>query len=162
MHGYRSPHDRATIGLTDGLMTETDTECRHATSGLCDQLKANARLVGRARPWRKHDSLRAHGENVGEAQLVVAFDDDFRPELPQIVEEVVGKAVVVIDQEQQDAGASGNTGAFLRLPPRPINVVTESQPSPRGKQHHSIGRKSAICARTLGWRSVTTPSYVVT
>ena len=63
------------------------------------------------------DSTMASGFRAsasGSGQLVVALDDDLFPQLAQVVEEVVGEAVVVIDQKQQNAPIS------LKSQPNPM------------------------------------------
>src|SRR5262249_11535756 len=48
---------------------------------------------------RKHDGIRLQRHHLGHRNSVVAMHDNVSPEPPQIVEEVEGKAVVVIDQD---------------------------------------------------------------
>ena len=90
----------AAVDLADRLVAEADAEQRDRRPGLGDQVEADAGLVGRARPRRQHDRLRLHADRRVDGDLVVAEDLARRTELAQEVDEVIGEAVVVIDQEQ--------------------------------------------------------------
>src|SRR5271166_963714 len=83
-------------------MSETHAKDRKSAVRQPDEFKTNASLVRRARTRGKDDRIRLHRQGFCCGQFVIAPDDDFRPELSQVVEQVVGKAVVVIDQQQQD------------------------------------------------------------
>src|SRR5450631_651820 len=94
----RRAHDFAAERLPDRLMPEADAEDRDRGRGLGDQIEANAGFVRRAGAGREHDGFRFGGDHVGGRNLVVAMDDDVRPQPAQVMEQVEGEAVVVVDQ----------------------------------------------------------------
>ena len=59
----------------------------------------DAGLAGRAGPGRKQDPLRLQGFDFVHGELVVAADIDFGTQLAQILDEVVGEGVVVVEDE---------------------------------------------------------------
>jgi hypothetical protein len=57
----------------------------------------NPRLIGRARPRREHNLCRCELLDGLNTNGVVAMDDDLCAKLAKILNEVVGKRIVVID-----------------------------------------------------------------
>src|ERR1700674_1566747 len=72
VHQPRCPDDVAAIGLTDRLMAEADAEDRDFWPGAFDERQADAGLLRRARSGRDDDAVGVHGEDVVDADLVVA------------------------------------------------------------------------------------------
>ena len=97
VHELRRAHDLAAERLAEGLVPEADAEERHRRAA--DELEADPRLVGRPRPRRDHDAVRLQGERVLDAHRVVADDLHLRPELAEVLVEVEGERVVVVDEE---------------------------------------------------------------
>src|SRR5215831_18128318 len=97
-------YNLAAVSLTHGLVPEADPEHGDARTCRLDELEADAGLVGRAGSWREHDRFRRAFEDFGDGDPIVAIDLASRTELAQIVHEVIGEAVVVIDQEQHRTG----------------------------------------------------------
>src|SRR5262245_57381180 len=85
-------------------MTQADAEDGNGGTGRGDQLQADTGLVGRAGARRQDDALGAHLHHFSNADLIVAENLTTRTQLAQEVDEVVGKAVVVVDQDQHDLG----------------------------------------------------------
>src|SRR5262245_54261799 len=100
MHQGRRPHHPAAIDLADCLVAETDAEDRHVGSSTFDKLEADAGPVWVARAGRQHDGLRRLGKHLIDGDLVVAVDARRRAQFPEEMHEVVGKAVVIVDQRQ--------------------------------------------------------------
>ena len=87
--------------LADRLVAEADAEQRHLfLGGGADQVHADAGLVRRAGAGREHDAGGLQRQRLVDRDLVVAMHDAARAEIAQEVDEVVGEAVVVIDQEK--------------------------------------------------------------
>ena len=103
MHGHRRAHHFAAVDLPDGLMAEADAEQRNLRAGLGDEVEADAGLVGRAGAGREHDALGLQLQDFGDGDLVVAEHAAGCTQLAQVVDEVIGEAVVVIDQNQHVA-----------------------------------------------------------
>ena len=64
-----------------------------------DQVEADARFIGRARARRNHDRVGVHALDVVDAEGIVAPHGQRRPKLAEVMDEVVGEAVVVIDDQ---------------------------------------------------------------
>ena len=54
---------------------------------------------GRARARRDDDAVGPRRDEIGDGRAVVAHDVDLRTQLPQVLDEVVGERVVVVDDE---------------------------------------------------------------
>jgi hypothetical protein len=76
---------------------EADAQERHLAGKALDRVDANAGVVRGAGAGGDDDALRRHVVDVLEADLVVAKDLHLLPQLAEVLVEVVGKAVVVID-----------------------------------------------------------------
>src|SRR5262249_31454577 len=99
MHLHGRAHHRAAEGLSDCLVAEANPDHRDRRRRLADQLEADAGLVRRARTGRQHDRFRVHGDHLVGRDLVVAVDDDVCPQPAEIMVQVEGEAVVVVDQD---------------------------------------------------------------
>src|SRR4051794_4325523 len=93
-------HDVAAESLADALVTEAHAQQRYLAGETLDERHGYAGFVRGARPRRDDDAIRAKRRNLVEADLVVATDDDLLPKLAEILDEVVGKRIVVVDHEQ--------------------------------------------------------------
>src|SRR5665213_3921052 len=103
MHRFRRAHDPAAIHLADRLVTEAHAKDRHAAVCGLDEVETDPGFVGRAGTGRQHDGLRLQRQRTGGGQFVIALYDDVGPQLSQIMEEVVGETVIIIDQKEQNA-----------------------------------------------------------
>src|SRR5262245_20489492 len=100
VHELRRPLDQAAKGLADRLVPEADAEQRHlGVARRLDEIEADPRLVRRARTRRQHDRLRPRRQHLADADLVVAVHHRLGAKLTEIVVEVEGEAVVVVDQD---------------------------------------------------------------
>src|SRR3990170_465998 len=93
--------------LADALVAEADAEDGHLPREVADELDADARLARRARPGRDDQSLRRHRLDLDKRYHIVAGDAHVRPQLAQVLVEVVREAVVVIDQKEHVASYAG-------------------------------------------------------
>ena len=80
-------------------------------------------------PGGDDDSLRRELFDFGNGDLVVAHDMEVRPQLAEILDEVVGEAVVVIEDEDHD-GSTVRARSMARMTPMALLIV--SSYSPRG------------------------------
>src|SRR6476646_10679123 len=103
MHQRRRADDAAAIDLADGLMAKAHAEDRHLWSGAGDELEADSGAIWIARSGRQHDGLRRFRQHLIDGDLVVAVDARRRAQFPEEMNEVVGKAVVVVDQRKHGA-----------------------------------------------------------
>src|SRR5262245_13006660 len=92
-------HDLAAECLSDRLVAKADTEDRCARRSPRDEVEANSGFVWRAWAGRQHDGFGLQRHHVCDGNFVVAVHDDVRAEPSQIVEEVEGEAVIIVDQD---------------------------------------------------------------
>src|SRR5205814_4965846 len=92
--------DDGAVCLADALVAEADAEDRGAAGKMADGIDADAGLTGGAWPGRDDDPLGRHLVDVLDSDLVVAKHLDSRAELAQVLVEVVGEAVVVVDEKK--------------------------------------------------------------
>src|ERR1022692_1269942 len=104
VHQAPRAHDFAAECLHHGLMTETHAENGHASGKGLDHLHRNAGVARRARTGR-YDQMRVpHRPRLLDAERVVAIDVNLRAEHQKRLHEIVGKGIVVIDQQQPRHG----------------------------------------------------------
>src|ERR1700720_1067946 len=95
----RSTHHPAAKRRTDGLMSETNTKDRYFAGEVPDQIDTDAGVLRGAGARRNHDALRLHIFDVGDRDLVVAANLDRRPEFPEVLNQVIGKRIVIVENE---------------------------------------------------------------
>src|SRR5205823_13040079 len=74
-----------------------------------DQLNRDPRILWRARPWRDHDMRWPQRLHFRRRQLVITPHHDLSPQLTHVLHKVVGKRVVVVEDENH------NTFALIAL-----------------------------------------------
>lgn len=94
-------HNLAAEGLADGLMTQTDPHQRGTGfgGGFC-QCKTNAGLVGVARTRRQQYARGIQRHRLLNVQRIVALNHHIGTKFTQVVDKIVGKAVIVIDKQE--------------------------------------------------------------
>lgn len=105
VHHLPRPHHFAAEGLADALMAKADTEQRQLAGEALDNGQRDAGLVGGAGTGGKDDALGRQGLDLFHAQFVVAHHLDLGLEFAEVLHQVVGEGVVVIDH-QQHAGCN--------------------------------------------------------
>jgi hypothetical protein len=91
----------ASEGLADGLMSKADTENRYLAGEVADQFDADAGFVRCARAGGDDDSFGVHGFDLGNGDLIVAAHFDVSAQFSEILDQVIGKRIVVIEYEDQ-------------------------------------------------------------
>src|SRR4051812_30181367 len=100
--------DGAAEGLGERLVAEADAQRRHPGLGeALDDVEADPRLVGRARTGRDDDAVGPAREQLLDVRGVVAHDVELAAQLAQVLDEVVGERVVVVDDEDAHQAQSG-------------------------------------------------------
>src|ERR1700674_1075931 len=99
VHHLFGMDDLAAEALADALVTEAYAEDRDLTGEALNERNRNARFVGRARSGRDDDEPAAQGGALGKADFIVAMNRDFLPQLAEILDEVVGERVVIVDHQ---------------------------------------------------------------
>src|SRR5262249_53624084 len=110
-------HDFTAERLPERLMTEAHAEDRDRGGGLVDEIEADARFIRGAWAGREHDGVRIGLDHVRRRKLVVAVNHDLRAQLTQIVEQVEGEAVVIVDQDDHGTGSLAR-GVLYQSPRR--------------------------------------------
>ena len=97
MHQAGRADHLAAERLADGLMAETNAQQRNSAGVFLDQFEADAGSVRIARPRRKDDAARIQRQRIVGAERIITINLHLGPEFAQIVHEVVGEAVVIVD-----------------------------------------------------------------
>lgn len=108
MHNFRMAHHFAAKGLSNGLMAQTHTHKR----GFClgrrfGQRKADARLIRVTGAGREQDRRGVHRHRLLHIQRIVAAHHHIRAQFTQVMDEIVGEAIVVIYQKKHSDYVSG-------------------------------------------------------
>jgi hypothetical protein len=101
MTGLGSQIDLSAIGNGDGLMSETDPESWHLRSETLDELNRVAGILGNAWAGGNHESFERNFGCFLGCHLVVADHQRLSPEFTQVLNEVVGERVVVVEDEDK-------------------------------------------------------------
>src|SRR3989344_3895959 len=102
MHEGAGANDFAAKRLADRLMAEADAEDWQGFRRMADESEADPGFIWRTRPGRQQDGLRPQAQRLIDGDRIIAMDNRLRPQLVEIVDEVVGEAVVVIDHQDHD------------------------------------------------------------
>ncbi len=101
VHQSRSAHDLSAKGGTYGLMSEADAENRNLAREVPNEIDADSGLLRRTWTGRNDDAVRLHCLNVGDCNPIVPANLNLGAEFPEILNEVVGKRIVVVENEDQ-------------------------------------------------------------
>ena len=97
VHELRGAHDLPAEALGEGLVAQAHPEDGHR--GAADELDADAGLVRRARAGGDHDALGPERQRVLDAHRVVADHLHLGTQLAEVLIQVEGERVVVVDEE---------------------------------------------------------------
>jgi len=101
VHQAVRPHDVTAKVVADALVAEADAEERDAgRADRADDAEAVTGFLGAAWAGLNHDHLRVHGHDLFPVQLVVAVHLGLPPELAEVLHDVEGKGVEIVDNEQ--------------------------------------------------------------
>src|SRR5438477_2382140 len=96
---FRGAHYLAPKGGADRLMSEAHAQNGQLAGEVTDQRDADARLVGRAGARRNHNPCRPQPLDISQRHLVVAPHLDGFAQLAQVLCEVVGERIVVVQNK---------------------------------------------------------------
>ena len=99
VHDLGGAHHFAAERLADGLMTQAHPQDGREARELLDQLETDARFGRRLGTGRDHNALGRQALDFVERRPVISADLDFRAQLAQILDQVVGERVVVVDDQ---------------------------------------------------------------
>src|SRR5262245_29230103 len=133
MHLRLGARHRAAEGLSDALMAEAHAEDGSGRAQALDQRQRDAGLGGMPGPRRDHDPVRVHGHHVLHRERVVARHAHVGAQLPEVLDEVVGEGVVVVEDEDHRP-VSWAAVRSARIMPRAFEQVSS---------HSVLGSESA-------------------
>jgi hypothetical protein len=99
VHQLPGTHDFPAVSLADALMAQAHAQNGKLTAQFLYRFHRHSRLVRRARARRDDDVVRFQLFNFRHRNLVVAIDAHVFAQLAQILHEVVGEGIVVIDHQ---------------------------------------------------------------
>src|SRR6185437_7093704 len=80
-------------------MSKAYSKNRTLSAELPQQIDADARILRGARPGRNQDTFRTQSFYSLHRDLIVAAHHDFRSQLTQILHQVVGEGIVIIENK---------------------------------------------------------------
>src|SRR6266849_395701 len=129
---------------TDRLVSQANTQNRKLPAQFLDKLHGNPCLLRRARPGRDHDAFRLSLHNLLDGNLVVAMHLNLATQLAQILRQVVGKRVVVVQQQNhlflfaRESDPAPELCAASSDLKSAFDLFTDSSNSPRGVESATI------------------------
>ena len=99
VHDFFRADDFATERVADGLMAEADAENGNFAGEVLDDGHAQTRFARRAGAGRNNDAFGAHAGDFVECDFVVAADFELLPHLAEVLRQVVGERVVVVEEQ---------------------------------------------------------------
>src|SRR5258708_7660655 len=99
VHKVGCAYDFPAESSPQSLMAQADAQNRQFAGQMPEKIDADTCLLWGTRPGRDHNTLRAHGLNFFDRDLVVAADYHFRTQFAQILHQVVGERIVIIEHK---------------------------------------------------------------
>src|SRR5215469_17013363 len=92
-------------------MSQAHAQDRQLAGERANQVHADARLLRSARAGRDDNPLGMEGFDLADRELVIAADHHLSPEFAQVLNEVVGERVVIIENENHVLPSGYNKSA---------------------------------------------------
>ncbi|MPN07828.1 hypothetical protein SDC9_155100 [bioreactor metagenome] len=99
VHQRFGMHDAPTEGFANRLVAEADAEQRNLAGEFLDRRQRHAGLRRRAGAGRNDQIVGLEAGDLGQRDGVVAEDFHLLAKFAEIMDEVVGEAVVVVDHQ---------------------------------------------------------------
>ena len=93
-------HHVAAIGLADALVAQADAQDGRGRAHALDDLQRDTGFVRGARTGRDDDAFRRELLYLVHRQRIIAHHHDLGPQRLQVLHEVVGEAVVVVEHQE--------------------------------------------------------------
>ena len=106
VHQLLRAHDPAAERRADGLVPEADTEDGQLAGEVADRLDRNAGLRGRARAGGNHEAIGLARRDAFDGDFVIAKHFHLGAQFTEVLHQVEGEAVVVVDHEEFHCGRS--------------------------------------------------------
>ena len=104
MHQPVSAHDPSAERLTQRLVAKAHPQNGQAIVEMTDERNTDAGIGRHARAGRNHNSVGLEPLDLRNGDLVVAAHLRLGPQLTQVLDEVVGERVVIIENEDHALG----------------------------------------------------------
>src|SRR6266513_2943074 len=114
MHHLLCAHHPAAERLPDRLVPEADPEDRHAPGHAPDQLQGDPGLARRAGAGGDHEVRGRKPLDLPNRDFIVPQHPDLGSQLAQVLDQVVGERVVIVEHHDHAASAEA-TSAALRM-----------------------------------------------
>src|SRR5215467_10560365 len=98
VHQPRSAHDFSAVCFGDALMSQANTQNWSPHPERQNDVFTDPRLARRARTWGDANTIWCYCLNFLQRNRIIPPNDKFTPKLAEILREVVGKRIVIIDQ----------------------------------------------------------------
>src|SRR5215472_12087174 len=103
--GRRAYH-LAAESIADCLMAKADPKDRNAPGCFANKVEANPGFFGRAGAGGENDRVRIGRHDGADRHLVVAVHAHSGAQVAEIVDQIEGEAVVIVDQDDHGPGKS--------------------------------------------------------
>ena len=150
VHDFRRANDASAESVADGLMAQADAEQRNFAPELADDFDDDAGFFRRAGAGGNHDAVGLLGGDIGEGDLVVAMDFELFAQLAEILRQVIGERIVVVDEQDHrlDSLQALSERFFAAPRMRSFRMISAYGISAR----RAISRGTSACAmRTCRW-----------
>jgi len=97
VHQFLGMHNLAAERFADRLMPKANAEQRNLAGKLADDGERNPGLRRSRRSRRDHQILGIQARDLAQRDRVVAEDLHLLPQLAEVLDDVVGEGVVVVD-----------------------------------------------------------------
>ena len=113
VHDLLGRDDITAKGLADRLVTEADAEQGQVGGELADDVETDAGTVRITRAGRENNARRLQRQGLGCTHGVIADDARRRPQFLEIMHQVEGETVVIVDDQQHAGPPSRQTRAIV-------------------------------------------------
>src|SRR5215467_9081690 len=103
MHQCWGPHDLASVCLGDRLIAQANSEYRHFSCKISYGLHNDAGVGGHSGPGRYHQARGLQFPNALDGDLIVAIHNRFGTQLTQVLNQVIGKRIIVVDDQKHSS-----------------------------------------------------------
>ena len=110
VHQVLGADDLSAESGADGLMSEADAEHGNFAGEVADDVDADAGVLRGAGAGGDDDALGMHGGDFGDGHLVIAAHFDVSAQFSEILDEVVGEGIVVVEDEDHGGIVIGGGG----------------------------------------------------
>jgi hypothetical protein len=100
VHQFFGADDFSAEDLRQALMTQANAQDRRTLSQNSNDLGTDPGIFGASWTWRNADAFGTKLRDLDDGDFVIALHGRFDPEFAKILDKIVGKRIVVIDDEQ--------------------------------------------------------------